>query len=91
MLEAVPEVVFRHEWKSSQTSVQSAFRLARGRVLFYRLTFEAPRLLALWRSLPVSLRQIRWAVHRGKIWHALRGELAGLAAGFLAPGHRPPA
>jgi GT2 family glycosyltransferase len=89
ILEAVPDAVFRHEWKASQTSVQSAFRLARARVFFYRLTFGLSRWRAFARSLPASIRQVRWAIRRGRIWHALRGELAGLAAGIFAPGPPP--
>jgi GT2 family glycosyltransferase len=91
MLGSVPEAVFRHEWGSSLTSAQGAFLWARGRVLFYRLAFGAPRLVALWRSLPTTARQVRWALLRGKVWHALRGELAGTMAGFLAAPPRPPA
>ena len=86
LLEAVPAAVFRHEWGSSLPSAKRIFRLARARVLFYRRAFGLPRSRALWRAAPVFLRETGSYVRRGKVWHALKGELAGTIAGLIASG-----
>ena len=82
-LEAVPSAVFRHDLSSSIPSVAKAFLFARGRVLFMRWALGKSRLEALWCSAPLSIREIGSYVRRRRLWHAIRGEVAGEVAGLI--------
>jgi GT2 family glycosyltransferase len=84
-LETVPSARFTHVVGATMPSMPGLFHRARSRSLFVRRALGHSRAGAVWHTAPVDLVVLGSLLRRGKIWPALRGEIAGWVAGIAAP------
>jgi GT2 family glycosyltransferase len=90
-LEALPAAVVRHDAGASSMPLSKTYLFARGRVLFMRWALGASRTVAFARTAPMAAREMVSLARRGRLWHAVRGELAGELAGLIRQDRGDPA